>query len=98
MMNSQSHNYAGEAVAPAKQSPIAHEMLRLRESGSELHTLLDKLEERLSQILRPIPPQAVGDEGKALHESPLHGALAGQADVVARAGSRIVSVLDRLTL
>ncbi|WP_202841989.1 hypothetical protein [Luteimonas saliphila] len=100
-MNSQSHSYTGEAGAasPAPQSPIGAEMIRLREGTEEVHNLLDRLEERLSQVLRQIPPHPVGDEpGKTLHESALHGALMGQATDVVRVNSRIVSMLDRLTL
>lgn len=101
-MNSHSANYSGNAIGqatPVPASPISCEMLRLRSASEEVHALLDRLEERLSQVLRPIPPHPVSDDaGKPLHESPLHGALAGQADQIATAGSRIVSMLDRLTL
>lgn len=96
--NSYSSGSAGHAV-PAPPSPVNLEMNRLRSAGEEVHSLLDRLEERLSQVLRPVPPHPVGDDkGKPLHESPLHGALISQADLVASAGSRIVSMLDRLTL
>jgi len=92
--NNQSHG----ATATDTAAPIHGEMTRLKANREELHRLLESLEDRLYSVLRPMPPRPVGDETKAMHESPLHGALATEATFVAEASHRIVGLLDRLTV
>ena len=87
-MNAQSHNFSGaEAPSPTPPSPVGAEMVRLRERNEALHELVGTLEERLVSVLRPLPPRPVGEAGKGeAAESPLHGALRGQAELLAGAG------------
>lgn len=96
-MNSVSHNFSA-AAQPAPLTPVQEQMSRLRGGRESLHGLLDALEDRLNPILGARGPHAVEAAEKPVHESPLHGALMGEANEVIGAGQRIQTLLDRLTL
>lgn len=87
-----------DAAARTKVSPIEEAQDRVSHRIECAHELLTRLESRIDPILRAVPPQdKPGANLAEAQESPLHGRLLRDAEMVRGLCSRLEQIIDRVT-
>ena|SRR3990167_11114754 len=83
-------------VAPAQREPqVLQQLGRIDRQTETIHQAISELEARLSGVLAPDTPNAIGKE-QSVPYVPLAGALASAADRLTGACGRLQSIIARI--
>jgi hypothetical protein len=86
------------ALGELRREPqILQQTARLEKHVEALHHAISELEARLSAVLTPVPPQAVGNQSTTpAHSVPLAQTVAMQAERVSAACQRLQELISRV--